>query len=189
MTQIETETQAEPRVIYGEGVDLAIDVDRAQLAQTMQKLGISEQGINNTTTYIDPNNRFLVFGTHYPNKLGRLRFRSNSEIQKAKGDIIRLSTIVRGKPLTQEQINRALVHELEHVAQQDRHDRKLTAGHLAIYGLAAVGAMIGSRYGYPVGSGLVGFGAGHQLGYLLAPHERQARKRAREVQTRAVTHD
>lgn len=190
---------ATPHIVYGEGVDSAVSVDEQALGQTMRELGVSEQGIANSAVYIDPKNRLQTFGTHYPNLLGRLRFITNPEVQKSKGDIVRLSTTVKGKPRSGEQMNRTLVHELEHLAQHDRHDPKVTEGHIAIWGLAAVGAIVGNRLGRKTKTkSLVGatLGAvlGHSLGYLIAPHEQQARNRAgqsrgrsAEVTSRAVS--
>lgn len=179
-----------PRVVYGGGTDSSISVDAQEVAETMQDLGVSKQGISDTTIYVDPKSRFQTFGTHYPNKIGRLRFRSNPQIQEAKGDIVRLSTVMKGKPRTGEEINHTLVHELEHRAQEDRHDSKLTEGHIAIWGLATAGAILGNRLGKNRASKVVGTamgaGVGHSLGYMIAPHERQARATAKAVKTSAV---
>jgi len=180
-----------PHVVYGEGLDSGITVSPDQIAQTMQELGVSEQGISDTTIYMDPKSRLQTYGTHYPNRLGRLRFRSNPEIQEASGDIIRLSTIMKGTPRTDEAINRTLVHELEHRAQEERHDVKLTQGHIAIWGLALAGAVIGNRLGRSgvtkTAGTVIGAAIGHSAGYMIAPHERQARERARQVTTTAVS--
>lgn len=175
------EMYSQPRIIYGKGVDPSVSVDPEIAAQTMRELGVSETSIANSAVYIDPKNRLLNNGTHYPNTLGRLRFRSVPEIRDVEGDIIRLSTTVRGKERTAEQMNKTTTHEWEHLAQADRHDRKVTEGHIAIYGLAALGALSGNRLGKgakgKVGAAIGGF-VGYQLGYLLAPHERQARLRS-----------
>lgn len=50
--------------------------------------------------------------------------------------------------------------------------------------LLAWGALVGSRFGEGVKGkvgAVMGGMIGHQLGYLLAPHERQARLRAGQV--------
>lgn len=173
-----------PRIVYGKGLDPAVSVDPKASAQTMRELGVSEAGIANSAVYIDPKNRLANNGTHYTNRLGRLRFRSVPELQDVEGDIVRLSVKVRGKERTAEQINRTATHEWEHLAQDDRHDRKVREGHIAIYGLAALGALAGNRLGKGtkgrVGAAIGGF-LGYQLGYMLAPHERQARLRAGQV--------
>ena len=81
-------------------------------------------------------------------------------------------------------MNKTLVHELEHLAQDERDDKKVTAGHIAIWGLAAAGALLGHTLGRRKGGALtplttvVGAYIGHSVGYRIAPHERQARKRA-----------
>lgn len=182
---------AEPTIAYGEVPNAEIVIDPVQAAATLRDLGVSEQGINNTTIYIDPKNRIQTFGTHYPNRNGKLRFPSVPEIQQAQGDIIRLSTTMRGKPRTPEEINRTFVHEAEHRAQKERHDKKLTEGHIAIWGLALAGAVFGNRLGKnkvtkTIGA-VVGAAVGHTAGYTIAPHERQARERARTVTSSAVS--
>lgn len=176
-----TETPSLPLIVYDESRYHGVSVDPEAAAQTMRELGISETSIANSAVYIDSKNRLANNGTHYPNTLGRLRFRSVPELQAVEGDIVRLSTKVRGKKLTAEQINRTATHEWEHVAQADRHDRKVTEGHIAIYGLAGLGALAGSRFGKGKAGAAIGGFLGYQLGYWLAPHERQARLRAGQV--------
>lgn len=175
------EPTAIPRIVYGEGLDPTVSVDPEAAAQTMRELGVSEAGIANSAVYIDPKNRLANNGTHYSNRLGRLRFRSVPELQDVVGDIVRISTSVRGKERTTELMNKTLTHEWEHLAQADRHDKKVTEGHIAIYGLAALGSLAGNRLGKggkgKIGAAIGGF-LGYQLGYWLAPHERQARLRA-----------
>lgn len=173
--------QTIPRIIYGEGGDPTVSVDPEVAAQIMRELGVSENVIANSAVYVDPKNRLANNGTHYTNKLGRLRFRSVPEIQEVEGDIVRISTKVRGKERTVELMNKTLTHEWEHLAQADRHDIKVTEGYIAIYGLAALGALAGNRLGKgakgKIGAAIGGF-LGYQLGYRLAPHECQARLRA-----------
>ncbi len=173
-----------PRIVYGKGADHAVKIYPDMAADTMRDLGVSEQGIAKSVVYIDPINRTANNGTHYSPRLARLRFMSNPAMRGVEGDVVRISTKVRGKDRTDEQMNKTLTHELEHLAQADRHDKKVTEGHIAIYGLAALGAMAGNRLGKgvkgKVGSALGGF-LGYQLGYWLAPHERQARLRAGQV--------
>ena len=175
------EQVSQPRIVYGEGTDPNVSVDPEAAAQTMRELGVSETAIANSAVYVDPRNRIANNGTHYTNRLGRLRFRSVPELQDVEGDIVRISTRVRGKERTTELMNKTLTHEWEHLAQEDRHDRKVTEGHIAIYGLATLGALAGNRLGKgakgKVGAAIGGF-LGYQLGYWLAPHERQARLRA-----------
>jgi hypothetical protein len=191
---------AVPKVVLGDGVDPTLAVDAHQLGTTMRSLGISEAGIANSAVYLDPKSRLQTFGTHYPNKLGRLRFRSVQELEQTSGDIVRLSTKMKGKPRDAAGMNVTLVHELEHLAQGDRRDKNVHEGHLAIWGLAAAGAVLGNRIGgrskaTKVLGTVLGAAAGHTLGYMIAPHERQERKRAGqglsrlpEVTSSAISH-
>ena len=185
-----------PTVLYGGNAANVISLDEHALADTMQELGIPEKAIGETTIYMDPRARLISFGTHYPNKLGRLRLRKVPGIKDATGDIIRLSTKMvfesekLGRDTNDSRMNRIAVHELEHVAQQERHDRKLNEGHIAIWGLAAAGAVIGNRLGRTkkgkaLGTAVGGY-VGHSIGYMIAPHERQARARARQVKSTAI---
>jgi len=184
---IETEKSdigALPTIVYGKGIDPGVHVDPVAAAETMRELGVTEEGIASSAVYVDPKNRLANYGTHYTNTIGRMRFAAVPELRGVEGDIVRLSTKVRGKNRTPEQINRIAVHEWEHLAQHDRHDINVTEGHVAIYGLAALGAFVGSKLGKggknKVGAVLGGM-LGYQIGYRLAPHERQARLRAGQV--------
>jgi hypothetical protein len=178
-------TEAVPRVIYGEGADAGVTVDPEMAAQTMHELGIPDTAIADSAVFVDPKSRLLNNGTHYSKAQARLRFRSVPEIRDVKGDVIRISTKKRGKDRSEELMNKTATHEWEHMAQAERHDRKVTEGHIAIYGLAAVGALAGNRLGGGGVKRLVGLAVGGYLGYLLgyrvAPHERQARFRAGQV--------
>lgn len=178
--EIPSQERIAPRVVYSGDNASSVTIDPAIAAETMRELGISVDGIAHGTIYVDGKNRLVANGTHYPNKLGRLRFITNPDVRAAQGDIVRLSTQIKGKPRSEELMNRTLVHELEHYAQQDRRDPNIHAGHLAIWGLAAAGAGIGSRLGKTrpakIASAIVGVGIGHMIGYRIAPHERQARK-------------
>jgi hypothetical protein len=186
----ELEKPPQPRVVYGERIspDLTVDINGA--ADTMRELDTSDGTTGNTTIYLDPTNRFATNGIAYPRTLGRLRHIFYPELRNAPGPIVRISTKVKGKKRTEEQMNHTLAHELEHVAQMDRKDPRLKMGHLAIWGSAALGAVIGNK----LGSGkkartagtLLGAMIGQQVGYRIAPHERQARERAKVVNTSAI---
>lgn len=190
---VSTEALVSPLVIYVEGVNQDDVISPEEAAATMHELGVSDQATNNTAIYMDPKNRLLNYGTHYTNRLGRLRFRSVPELQDVRGDIIRLSTRVRGRARTPAEVRLTFVHEAEHVAQYDRHDPNVQEGYMTILGLIVQGAIAGSRLGNKKSSRLAGtvVGAvlGYELGYLLAPHEQQARQRAYQVQSRAVLRD
>ena len=116
------ELASQPRIVYGEGFDPGVSVDPEAAAQTMRELGVSEAGIANSAVFIDPKNRLMNNGTHYSNTQAKLRFRSIPELQGVKGDVVRISTKVKGKERTEELMNRTLTYELEHLAQADRHD-------------------------------------------------------------------
>jgi len=179
-----------PLIVYGEGVDPNDSINPEAAALTMKELGISDQAIGDAAIYLDPENRMVNYGTHYSPRQAQLRFRSIPELSNVKGEVVRLSANMRGKALTEQQMNRTLVHELEHVAQHDRDDSKVTTGHIAIWGLAAAGAVIGSRYGksnlVKTAGTVLGAFLGYEFGYLIAPHERQARQRGRSVTSTAV---
>jgi hypothetical protein len=179
------EPPSQPRIVYGEGLDPSVSVDPEATAQTMRELGVSEVGIANSAVYIDPKNRLMNNGTHYSNAQAKLRFRSIPELRGVEGDVVRISAKVKGKERTEELMNRTLTHELEHLAQADRHDRKVSEGHISEYGLAILGALavnrlVGRGVKGKVGAAIGGF-MGYQLGYWLAPHERQARIRAGQM--------
>lgn len=179
-----------PAVVHGGDNGKTMGVDNNELVEIMRTLETSDRGIDTTTLYIDPVNRVLNNGTHYSNRQAKLRFPHIPEIQESQGDLVRISAKVRGVLRTPEQMNGTLTHELEHIAQHDRHDIKVTQGHIAVRGLAFAGGFLGYNFGNrkvaKVAGTLVGIGAGYVLGYLLAPHERQARKRAREVTLTAI---
>ena len=194
------EAHVAPLIVIGRGAEQDISIDERAVTKTMRELGISDEAIASSAIYIDPKNRFLNNGTHYPSGLGRKRFRSNEELKDVEGDIVRLTTRKRFKDRPAELVNKILVHELEHQAQDDRDDKKVSEGHIAIWGIAAAGALLGYTLGSRKGGVItpiataVGAYMGHSAGYRIAPHERQARKRAgqmrrrpAEVTTNAVT--
>lgn len=193
MAETNTSTQTDistPTIVYGNHSEGKVALDPLDAASAMHELNISEQTIGNSAVFVDPKNRLLNYGTHYPGRLGRLRFHSIPELKDVEGDIIRISTRVRGKDRTAEEMNRTFTHELEHLAQHDRHDKKVTAGHIAVWGLAALGAVVGSHTGKnklaKTAGMTLGAIAGYEAGYMIAPHERQARNRAREVTSSAL---
>jgi hypothetical protein len=186
----ELEKQAHPRVVYGEKIPPDLTVDPDALADTMRELNISDKTIENTTIYMDPSNRLATNGIAYPKTLGRLRHIRHPELRRAPGPVVRVSTKIRGTERKKQDMNHTLSHELEHVAQIDRKDPRLTIGHLAIWGSAALGATIGnklgsSRKGRAVGT-LLGAMVGQQIGYKRAPHEQQAREKSKIISTSAI---
>jgi glycine zipper 2TM protein len=186
----ELENQAHPRVIYGEKVSPDLTVDTDALADTMHELDISDETIENTTIYMDPSNRLATNGIAYPKTLGRLRHILHPELRRAPGPVVRVSAKIRGAEREEEDMNHTLSHELEHIAQIDRKDPRLKIGHLAIWGSAALGAVIGNKLGSSkkgrAAGTLLGAMVGQQIGYKIAPHEQQARERSKIVNTSAI---
>lgn len=182
MANISTKSKesVRPSIVYGRDQKDYISIDPLTATQVMRELGVSESGIANSVIYIDYKNRLLNNGTHYPNKLGRLRFFFIPELRGVKGDIVRLSTKVRGKERTASQMNKTITHEWEHLAQDDRKDIKVIQGHITIYGLAIVSILAGGFMGGMAGAFICGL-LGYQIGYWLAPHERQARLRSGQI--------
>ena len=179
-------TPHQPHIVQGPGKS----IDPSVVGQTMQELGVSSETIDKTIIFVDPANRLATNGITYPNRLGRLRHIANPDLRNAKGPIVRLSTRVRGADRSVEDMNVTLTHELEHVAQMDRRDTGLRIGHAAIWGLATLGAVVGYHMGHSkasrIGLGISGMLIGHQIGYKIAPHERQARSVANTVTTTAI---
>lgn len=188
--QTYTPKETAPVIVYDENTRPNIHIDPQSAGNTLRGLGVSELGISETTIYMDPKNRLRTYGTHYPDWVGRLRFSSITEIRQTKGDVIRLSTVMKGVSRTAEEMNHTFVHEAEHCAQQERRDHKITEGHIAIWGLTLASAVIGNRLSKRkitrVAGALVGAVIGHTAGYRIAPHERQAHLRARQVTSTAI---
>ncbi|MEI6480925.1 MAG: hypothetical protein WCO19_01330 [Candidatus Saccharibacteria bacterium] len=196
---------AVPRIVYGEGVDPSIVVSPEEKAESSRALGRTDEAIANSAIYLDPKPRLLNKGTHYPNWLGRRRFSSVPELQDVKGDIVRISTVMRDKhlkpvPRSAELMNKTSVHEDVHAAQAERNDRNVKIG----WGIISAATLAGATMGHNAGDGrgaltrgvMTASGAfvGYMAGYRVAPHERQARKTAgqvlsgkAEVTTRAIT--
>ncbi|HEX9594723.1 MAG TPA: hypothetical protein VF996_01170 [Candidatus Saccharimonadales bacterium] len=179
-----------PRIIYEGSTDEQVEANVEVVADTMLELGITENIIKQTTLLVLPESR-TTNGSAWPEKLGRLRHRKHQELHDSQGPVVRLNLKVHGKERTAEEINRTLVHELEHVSQIGRADTKLMLGHAAIWGLAAAGVAAGNKLGrgksQKTAFSLLGAGIGHQAGYRIAPHERQARIRSDEVKTSAIS--
>lgn len=183
---------AEPKIIISPKTKGELIIDPGAVAQTMQELGISKQGIQNTSILVDETNRIATNGIAYPRWLGILRHLHYPQLRDAPGPIIRLSSVVKGKERSAENMNRTLVHELEHVAQMERKDPNIKLGHVAIWGLATAGGiavnrlMRGQSKVIQLAATFAGAMAGQQLGYRIAPHEIEARQRAKEISTSAI---
>jgi hypothetical protein len=74
-------------------------------------------------------------------------------------------------------MSRTWLHEGEHTAQSARGDKRVWLGHAVMWALTAAGGLVTYKSG-GVGAGLAGAVLGNRFGYRIAPHERQARKRA-----------
>lgn len=169
----------------------SVEVDPVELRRTMQGIGISEAGIGQTAIVVDGKNRTSYNGSQAPKWVDRLTHGVHPYNQ-GKGTVIRLGTKVRGKNRSLEDINDTLVHELEHTVQYDKRDKSLLIGNMLIYGgsfaLAALVDVLARKAGVKHRSlaSVGGFVLGNRIGYQLAPHENQARQRARELKTSAI---
>lgn len=191
MTTHESDQQPLPKVLYeGEASD-RLEVNAESVAETMQKLGVSAELISRTNLFITPRS-YSTNGSTWPKGLGRLRYRGHEELEDAEGPIVRINQRVKGRERSAEDMNRTLVHELEHVSQIDRNDLQVKIGHAAVWGLAGAGAIAGNQLGKSRSSktafSLLGEIVGHQAGYRLAPHEKQARNRSDEITASAITY-
>jgi hypothetical protein len=187
------EQVVQPRVVYGQEADRSVRIDAARAAVTMAELGLSEDKIKSTTIYVDAKYHASLNGSTYPNRLGRARFKSEPELREAPGSIVQMSTLKKGEPRTDDEMNKTLVHELEHVAQSERGDYELQRGSAVIAGLTAAGALLGrlasknaERKSTRLFGLITGALAGYQVGYKVSPHERHARQRSEEVTTDAI---
>lgn len=178
----------DPKICAINGGDGYGEIDPAAASQLMQNLGISEETIPRTTIVLDGGkSRLGIRGVAFPDwaqLLPRTKYPTIKD--EIDGPVVRLSMQIRGKQRTPDGINKTLVHELEHVAQHKRTDPRVWLGDAAIYGGILAGALTGNRLTrtkHPALQTLATLGGaaiGRQIGYLLAPHERQARQRSRE---------
>jgi hypothetical protein len=83
-----------------------------------------------------------------------------------------------------------MVHELVHVRQIRRQEHSIKAGYATITGLSEAGFIAGSALTYldshsfalAAGVGIYAAVGGIGLGYSIAPHEREARRIARQAE-------
>lgn len=187
-------TLAEPKIVTSHSVESKLAIDPSIVGQTMQELGISPEGIRDTSILVDDANRMATNGIAYPKWLGRARHITNPQLRNAPGPIVRVSSVVKGNERSDDAMNDTLVHELEHVAQMERNDPKMKLGHIAIWGLAAAGGISANQLTRAHNKAIrsaatfVGAAIGQQIGYRIAPHEIQARQRAKEISTSAIKH-
>ncbi len=168
-----------------------ISAEPSEIAATMEGLGMSGAAIQDTSVVIDGKNRRSYNGSQTPKWLDRLA-QGDMPYNQGKGSVVRIGTKVRGRERTEEQMNKVLVHELEHAAQKDRKDKNIVVGNILIYGgsfaLGALGNILAKRTGL-TGRALAtgaGLAIGNRLGYQFAPHERQARERAQALKSSAI---
>ena len=183
-----------PLIVYDPGLDPELVVNASDIARTMRTMAISEKAISDATVYLDAQSHYCVNGSVWPRTLGRLRHIRNHELRKASGSIVRISTVMCGKPRRLEDINRTLVHELKHVAQIDQKDKSLIQGHITYWGMSAIGALAANRLvrdrSRPIPRltlTLAGLMLGSHAGYRLAAHERHARETAEHLTSHAVS--
>ena len=157
-----------------------IQIDKFGITEIMRSFALDSQTIRNTTIYLDSKNHFINNGVTYPKWLGRIGFLFDPKLSKAPGQIVKINLKVRGKNRNKDMLNKTLVHELAHVAQTERNDLQIYIGVIVIYGLLIAGGLFSYGLGTSLFSkaSLVVIGAmiGYQIGYSIAPHEREARK-------------
>lgn len=177
-----------PRIIYGRGAGSHAIVDANGAAKTMQELGVTEEMIANSTIYVDGISRLVNRGAYYGGGLHWFYNILHPDTRGMTGNLLRLSTTMRGRRRSPEGMNQTFVHEAVHLAQRDRGDSNVLIGEVAIYGFAVLGAIVGDRIGQGGVKGkalaVLGALAGYQLGYRLAPNEREARSMAGQVKGR-----
>lgn len=185
-----SEDKIAPQVVTSEASNLEVDAD--SLADIMQiEYGISPELVANTTVLIDDKNHLSYKGSQTTKLLDRL-VRGREDYNDGDGSVVRISSKFRGIERTPDEMNVTLAHELEHVGQMDRKDWGIKVGNFMIWGSAVVGAALG--YGLikdrnniaKISATLTGAISGQKIGYILAPHERHARSRAKRTKINAI---
>lgn len=159
-----------------------IRIDADELARIMNACWLSPAAMGRITVYIDPTFHLSLNGSAWPSYLARFRFPRLPR----HGNVVRISTQMRGKPRSAAAMNQTLVHELEHIAQIERKDIRMFIGHATILAAVLCGITVG-LWAHSLLLAILGGLVGEQLGYLIALHEIQARKRARTVTTSAIS--
>jgi hypothetical protein len=185
--------RALPKVRSINGGGEYLEIDPEIFSETMSTLGVSDETIERTTVILDGKSRIGIKGVAFPDSKQWLARKKYPELaDDINGPAVRLSTVMRRKRRTIEEINATSVHEIEHLSQFDRKDKKVGLGRAAIYGGMLAGAVSGNlvaRNKHPVlraAATLAGAAIGKEAGYRLAPHENQARARSRTVTSRAI---
>lgn len=180
-----------PRVVYGEGVQPDVYCSPEGSLQPMCELGINSNSTE-VTAYLAGGFNLARKGMQLSKRLDRF-MHGPLERNEGNGYVVRINTKLRGKPRTADEMNRTFVHELAHVAQAERNDPRVPIGNAIIGGLTIAGMIAGNvlskntdnRFAR-VAAVAIGGIAGHDIGYKLAPHERQARLIAETVTSRAI---
>lgn len=186
---VEHELPIGPKIVTSPGLEDKLAVDAAAVGEAMTALGISSETIHATSILADDTSRITTRGMTFPGWLGRLR---HPQLRHSRGPVVRISTVIRGAEVSEEDMNKTLEHELEHVAQAERKDPKMLLGFAAIVGLGIAGGIVGNRLSRKrgratrVAATVVGAALGQQIGYQLAPHERQARERSTTTKISAI---
>ncbi|MCA9349039.1 hypothetical protein KC878_02725 [Candidatus Saccharibacteria bacterium] len=153
--------------VTNENAPCALDI-----AQRLQGLGVASDAIAGTTVIVDDRNRLTTRGSAWPAGLAKIRFRK----YKPEGPVISLGTKLRGKPITPDQRDTTVQHELIHVAQDlDPNNHKIEQGWALRVGAIAAGAVLGYKVAGAKGA-FAGVVLGDRLGYTYGPHEVEARK-------------
>lgn len=177
----ETDKQT-PRIIMDTAAQAIYDLDPDEVADTLRQAGVQE--VASHTIDVSSERRFNG-GATAPKWLDRL-VNGPSEANAGPGSVIRIhtSTKMRPNPRTSEQLDELLAHEAQHVAQIERHDKRLAVGFITMGTLALLGGYAGNRLTVnkhkPIRALGVTVGAliGYKIGYQLAAHETQARAHA-----------
>lgn len=180
-----------PRVVYGEGVQAEVYCSPEGSLQPMDELGINPDSTD-VTAYLAGGFNLARKGMQLSKRLDRF-VHGPLERNEGNGYVVRINTKLRGRPRTAEEMNRTYVHELTHVAQAERNDPRVPIGNAIIGGLTIAGMIAGSVLARKSDSRIavvaaVAFGgmAGHDIGYKLAPHEREAHRIAETVTSHAI---
>lgn len=185
----EQNVPAQPKIVTSSGLEAKITINPAMVGKGMADLHISPERIRATSILVDDTSRLATRGMTFPGWLGRLR---HPQLRHSRGPIVRISTVIRGTEVPEAAMNETLEHELEHVAQAERRDPKIPLGFAAMVGLGIAGGIVSYRLSRERGVAArivvtaLGATVGWQAGYTIAPHERQARKRAATTKMSAI---
>ena len=168
------QTQAVPKIIIEKG--LLITVNAQKVAKVMQKVGVTEQDIQNTTILFETRKRFATNGMHWPAWFGKRFFFLKPKYGVVKGDVIRITVNKYFGTRSNLSLAKTIAHESVHAAQANRWSMLMWIGHGIILSSTILGVVFGYQLGpWPVVLAIIGGLDGYAIGYQLAPHEHQAR--------------